>query len=81
MKRSGLLGKVCVALGMFLVMLSVGAFLDRAEGGCAWVSGAGDCVDQPIALCGNVDCNPSNWEGDCVCAFNILTFGCRCDSL
>ena len=79
MKRSGLLGKVCVALGMFLVMLSVVAFVDRAEGGCSWV-GSHDCTGQLIVLCGQADCNTSTLQGACICDFVPLYLSCGCIS-
>jgi hypothetical protein len=82
MNRKSLLGKVSVAIGLSLVVLSMGTFITQASAGCC--EGSPTCNGtSPTGPggCAAGFCNGTGlacWTG-CTCGENFFTLKCYCD--
>ncbi len=77
MTISCVLGKVLLAFGICLVLLSIGTFVDPANANCDSCTGAPMCEAHPPADCmaGNASCTggvPCFFIGPCKCKTPIL---------
>lgn len=79
MANSCFLGKVLLAFGICLVLLSIGAFVDQAQANCD-VCLAMPCGPQPLDFCGAGECQGIFCTGDCACQFPLpeTPQNCRC---
>lgn len=79
MKSSCFLGKVLVALGICMTMLSFDAFINESEGACMYCVEA-SCAGQQGPNCSAGVCNSGCFcYGNCACKVkSIDTMKCGC---
>ncbi len=71
MKSSCFLGKMLLALGICLVLLSMGVAVDQAYAGCDWVCSNTACSLQTPGIdgsgCDGLPCPNLFCTADCIC--------------